>query len=222
MGHVWSCSVINFICVQLTVQHYILTVCVCSYTCIYIYCIQPHSHYYMLSGACGGTVSLDCWASVRDRESRLSNESMYVLIEVSASAYHVNVEWVHKDVYQLVSSSAGIYCGLEGVPLGDSLPLKELLVVWCPKGGTWCRETGTGGVAVWEGIGGGVSSIVREEGSKESRMSKPQQSFKWSRSQSGDSQDQAKEKLLDKTSKSKDLLPSLARDEQHWIHFFQH
>ena len=44
------------------------------------------------------------------------------------------------------------------------LPLKEVLAVCFPEG-TRRRRTGTGGMVVREGTGGGMSSTVRKEGS---------------------------------------------------------
>ena len=43
------------------------------------------------------------------------------------------------------------------------LPLKEVLAACFPEG-TRRRRTGTGGMVVREGTGGGVSSTAREEG----------------------------------------------------------
>ena len=40
---------------------------------------------------------------------------------------------------------------------GGCLPLEKVLAVCFPEG-TWRRGTGTGGMVVWEGNGGGASS----------------------------------------------------------------
>ena len=46
--------------------------------------------------------------------------------------------------------------------LDHCLPLKEVLAMYFPEG-TRRRRTGTGGMVVREGTGGGVSSTMREE-----------------------------------------------------------
>ena len=60
-----------------------------------------------------------------------------------------NISWVWRNM-----------CHLETV-----LPLRKVLVVSFPEG-TRRWGTGTGGMVVWEGTGGGVVTTVREEGSK--------------------------------------------------------
>ena len=86
------------------------------------------------------------------------------------SAYNVKVE---RHTHQLVSYayihykvivleyilSSEVYVLFE-----HCLPLKEVLAVCFPEG-TRRRRTGTGGMVVREGTGGGMSSTVRKEGS---------------------------------------------------------
>ena len=86
--------------------------------------------------------------------------------EVSAPAYnvHTHINWSAVHSYQalvleyIISKWVGRYmCYLD-----HCLPLKEVLAMYFPEG-TRRRRTGTGGMVVREGTGGGVSSTMREE-----------------------------------------------------------